>query len=228
MRLEDVHQWDDLSPLQRHKRRDFDERTIIRSQLEKYLRDGWELGAERTRTVTVRRKKAPATFFEDRVWAVLYAMGFTHMSGASGAKLISKAGEGEVPNQLDVVAIDDDVALFIECKTLARQGRHQKLDEVLAKQASLVRPFADAVHKGFPAPQRRKVAPVLWTQNTTLSENDQLRADERRIKIFNETELTYYEQLVSQIREAARFQFLADVFEGREIPGLLKLSQLFE
>jgi DNA sulfur modification protein DndB len=41
-----------------------------------------------------------------------------------------------------------------------------------------------------------------------------------RVPLLDEKDLEYYEQLVDQVGYAARFQFLADLLQGRSVPGL--------
>jgi DNA sulfur modification protein DndB len=47
-----------------------------------------------------------------------------------------------------------------------------------------------------------------------------IRAKAVNVPLLDERDLEYYEQLVSQVGIAARFQFLANILEGRAVPGL--------
>src|SRR5207302_10800908 len=53
-----------------------------------------------------------------------------------------------------------------------------------------------------------------------ISEEDKQRAKEGKIILFRENELSYYETLVAHLGPAAKYQFLADMLPGKNIPGL--------
>jgi len=61
---------------------------------------------------------------------------------------------------------------------------------------------------------------AFWTSGINASDNDRTRAESERVPLLDEKDLEYYEQLVGQVGVAARFQFLADLLEGRSVPGL--------
>jgi DGQHR domain-containing protein len=59
---------------------------------------------------------------------------------------------------------------------------------------------------------------VLHNENLTLAERQ--RAEDARVIIIDTQDLAYFEQLTDHIGPAARYQFLADVMMGRQVPGL--------
>ena len=59
---------------------------------------------------------------------------------------------------------------------------------------------------------------VTW--DLLMRDSDVKRAEEEQVGVFNERELEYYEALVKQLGEAARYQLLADLFRDRRIQGL--------
>ena len=66
-------------------------------------------------------------------------MGFPYLSAAGGAKLSITAKEPDGPqNQIDVVAIDDEVAIAIECKSSEKYAKRPQFSEELGK-ISLIR-----------------------------------------------------------------------------------------
>lgn len=75
-------------------------------------------------TMRLTRKKVHSAHFEDRVWTLLYKMRFSHLSGAGGAILtINPKNESSPKTQIDVVGIDDEIALGVECKSAERPSR---------------------------------------------------------------------------------------------------------
>src|SRR6185312_5162166 len=78
---------------------------------------GWDVVREGMASVRLRREKPHGQALEDRVWTLLYRMGYDAMSGQGGAKLRLSSDSAAPINQIDVAAIDSDVTLAIECKS---------------------------------------------------------------------------------------------------------------
>ena len=64
----------------------------------------------------VLKKKPFSDTFEDEVWMLFYNMGFKVMNATRDFKMSYSKDMPELTQQVDVIAIDDDVCLFIECK----------------------------------------------------------------------------------------------------------------
>jgi DNA sulfur modification protein DndB len=147
--------------------------------------------------------------------------GLRHLSGAGGAVQLLNAKDPKGPdNQIDVVAIDDEVSLAIECKSSENPKKFADFSTVLAKHVALKEKFARAVSLQLAAPHKRVSRFAIWTSNIIVSDNDRSRAAVANVTLLDEKDLDYYEQLVGQVGAAARYQFLADVLQGRGIPGL--------
>jgi DGQHR domain-containing protein len=172
------------------------------------------------KSVRMAKAKPIGTWFEDRVWYLLYRMGFEALSGVGGATLVSGTVGAQLTNQLDVVALDDEVAVAIECKASTAMARRGMLQSELAKHGQMRLAFQQAVAAQWPTVRKRAVVLVLFTHNAQLSETDRKRATEGDIVLMDDRDLDYYEELVSQVGAAARYQFLSDLLPGRPVPGL--------
>lgn len=219
--LQDVFASPDLRSLAVRKRRDYDERTIAKSDLPKAESEGWILQRENKNSYRVRRPKPKDRILEDRVWCLLYKMGFTHLSGASGATLSLQPKRDDSPkNQIDVVALDNEVAIAVECKTALSPKKSVHFQDSVAKHALIRQRFANAVHRQFPLDHKRVPALAIFTWDLLLTDNDMERARHERIALFNEQDLNYYEQLVAHLGPATKYQLLSDMLPGREVYGL--------
>jgi DGQHR domain-containing protein len=118
------------------------------------------------------------------------------------------------------VAVDDEVAFAIECKSAEGPRKFNDFSRDLAKHAALRERFGHAIRSQVPAPNKRPTIFAFWTSNIITTENDKSRAEATNVALLDQKDLEYYELLVSQIGIAARFQFLADLLEGRSVPGL--------
>jgi len=61
---------------------------------------------------------------------------------------------------------------------------------------------------------------AFFTYNAVLSENDRERAKEQNVVLLGDQDLSYYEMLTHHLGPAAKFQFLADLVPGKQIPAL--------
>jgi DNA sulfur modification protein DndB len=177
---------------------------------------GWSVARLGKRRVRVTRAKSHGTLLEDRVWSVLFALGFPKMSGPAGASIGSS--DSKLSNQIDVLAIDDEIVLAVECKSSQAVARRYNLQQELAKLSALRQNLAKAVNPRGLA--KHTVVLAFFTHNAVLSDTDRARAAQLGIALFDNEDLAYYEALASHLGPAARYQFLADLIPGKVIPGL--------
>lgn len=219
--LENVHPSAELRGLAARKAKADDFKSVRHPLVEEETAKGWIVAKRNKTTTRLKKDKAHDKLLEDRVWTLLYRMGFTYLSGKGGAFLLLKPEDPKTPdNQIDVVAVDDDVAFAIECKSRARPSKSTDFTGDLAKHTSLRESFARAVRSQFPVDHKRPAIFAIWTSGVILTDNDRTRATEAGVPLLEESDLQYYESLVAQIGAAARYQFLADVLQGRSVPGL--------
>ena len=219
--LDNVFKVDQLRGIARVKSSDSVTKTIQPPMLEKAQQDGWSVLKRNKHSIRLVKRKPHGTNFEDRVWTLLYRMGFAHLSGSGGGLLTVNPGDDTSPiSQIDVVAVDDETALAIECKSSEAFVTRPQFQDELGKHALVRSRFQQAVGKQLLADQKRQVALLMFLSQIRLSENDRKRAKEANVSIFDDVDLAYYEQLVSHIGPAARYQFLADVLPGKKVPGL--------
>lgn len=218
--LENLKTRDELKGFARQQALDEIRQTIVPKELEAAQADGWAVRKKNTRTINVSRPKKRSALLESRVWILLYRMGFAHMSGRGGAFIRLSPDDDSPKSQVDAVAIDDEVALCVECKSFEAPRKEPKFQEKLGRLESLRRPFATAVAKALPRRGKRHSASLMFTWDVILSDSDRARAEEAQVSLFDLGDLEYFEALVRLLGPAARYQFLAEVFRGRQISGL--------
>lgn len=209
----------DLIGLARKRRVAFDRLTVSPEQLQEHLDQGWRLFRKNKRTVVVSRPKRIEVALEDRVWMLLYKMGFPFLSGSGGAFLtLDSKTDTKLTSKIDVLAMDSEVVLGVECRHQQTRGRRGNLQEELIKHGLIRTNLARAVNTN----PSTKISPILafFTQNINLSDADREQAKAQRILLLDDQDLGYYELLINQLGPAGRYQFLADLVPGREIPGL--------
>jgi len=211
----------DLAGLARKRARPSDQETVKLADLEGYLADGWTFSSRGKRSALVVRQKRHDVQLEDRVWSLLWKMGFPRLSGPGGALVtINPGSDRKVTSQVDVLAIDEEVCLAIECKSAAARGRRPTFQEELGKHAAVREPLQRGINTPGGEGAKRSVVLVLWTRNAVLSRNDKERARQQKVVLLDEADLNYFETLAYQLGPAVRYQFLAELVPGKTIPGL--------
>ena len=196
-------------------------RLVPQSQVQECLQAGWTVDRQVGRKVRVVKPKPHSVLLEDRVWSLLYRMGFDYLSGDGGAKLAVDLKDPAGPsNQIDVVGFDPDVAVAIECKSAESPGKKPDFDKDIAKHATLHPRFINAANQQYASDTKRVGVLVLFTNNILVTEPEKAKAKASKIVLFDEKDLDYYEKLVAHLGPAARYQFFADLLPGRAVPGL--------
>lgn len=161
--LSNVDLASNLRAVARAKARDFETRTVHPRLADEMMAQGWTLDKKNKASVRLRRGKQPGTLLEDRVWSLLYRMGFPTLSGEGGGTISISTKEEERPRtQIDVVGIDDEVALAIECKSAQRSGRRPQFQEELGKHSLVRDPFSRSVASQFEAAFKRQVILAMF------------------------------------------------------------------
>jgi DNA sulfur modification protein DndB len=160
----------------------------------------------------------------DRVWSLLYNMGFSHMSNGEMPQL--QPGTSMHFRQkldIDIVSIDSEVglAVFLQTSPEPRAADTCLIDDLRLYERAR-HDFSQAINQYKPLhqPDPLKPAFILFNCGLVLNAEEQKVAREKQVVIFNEHDLAYYEDLVERLGTAAKYQFLAEVFEDHEIPGL--------
>jgi DNA sulfur modification protein DndB len=210
--LDNVMPADELRGLASRRAKEDDYKSVRHPLVEEEIANGWAVHRKNKASTRLRRPKSHDRRFEDRVWTLLYRMGFKFLSGQGGAFLLMNPNEPKGPdNQIDVVAIDNEAAFAIECKSSTSRRKFSDFSGDLAKHVALRDRFTRAVRDQFPATNKRPSIFSFWVSEISPTDNDRARADAQRVPLLDQKDLDYYEQLVGQVGHAARFQFLADL-----------------
>jgi DNA sulfur modification protein DndB len=174
--LTNVGPIEDLGSLARANCREYETKTVSHSAATELQQDGWEIAKRNKKSVRLKRAKRHGSLIEDRVWTLLYRMKFRYLSGKGGAQLQVNANEEIPSSQVDVVALDDEVAIAIECKSSEQTSRRPQFQQELGKHSLIRERFTTAARKEFDPPARRLIVLAMFTSNIVLSENDRLAA----------------------------------------------------
>lgn len=218
--LDNVKPRQELLGLARLKSRSYIMKSVHPLVVPEEVTNGWQEKKRNKKTVVVVKPKPHGELLEDRLWVLLYRMGMPYLSD-KGGQFITLTKEPESPkNQIDVLAIDDEVAVAFECKSQLKLDKRPKFQEELAKFRSHQPRIAHEVNQQFGAAKKLQVVLAMMLYNVILTDEDKKRAAEEKVILLDEQDLHYYEQLVSHLGPAAKFQFFADMLPNKPIPGL--------
>lgn len=210
---------DSQKALRRSRKLPYAERSIRNAEYPPSLEDGW-YQLKVLKTVTkVAKDKDPDELLEDEVWSLFSEMGFKYLSKDRRLS-VSYGDPNGAKQQMDVLAVDDECALLVECK--AAEGKATKrgnfketIEAIGGKKAGLIRELRALFGK-----PKLKVGFVFVTRRYQVTPSDKERLDSFNIRHLSERDLEYLHDLTSHLGESARFQFHADLFAGQDIPEM--------
>lgn len=146
---------------------------------------------------------------------IFYKMGFTHMNIDNSFTLDLNGNS----KQIDIIAMDDETCLFIECKS------SKILDKTTTFKLEL-----ESIHGYYPDACRaieekfgeRNFKFIFATENYVITDdsNDAKRMNGFGIYYMNDDATSYYTQLAEHLGKAARYQLLGNLFTNTEIKGI--------
>lgn len=202
--------------LQRPRSNDTKERKI------KLLSEGWkeEKTTLKTITMTKPREYAPGESLEHDVWRLLYKMGFDELNALRDFRIPN--GPEATPKQIDVFAKDDLCAVVIECKEKEKIGIKKDLITDIERMSSLKNYMTKEIRSHYKPTNIPSyfVGYVLITKNIDWTEAQLKRARDLSISVLTYEEIQYFHTITELIGNAARYQFLGELFSGKEIPKM--------
>jgi DNA sulfur modification protein DndB len=195
------------------RRKDYIERRVRKAEFSK-PDDGWYvLDDTSAKHVKLAKPKPESERFEDRLWVLLSRMGFRYLSRDRNCKL-QYADEEGATQQVDILAVDDECALVVECKCAEggapKPGNFKtEIESLGGKRPGLHREIRERFGK-----PNLKIAYLLATKDYIMKQADLDRLKSVQIRHFSDADLEYDAGLVDHLGQAARFQFEADIFNN--------------
>jgi len=206
----------EISSNLRLRSRSFVTKTIDKRLLSDYEGTDWVVEKENKKSVVLKKPKTHHAMFEDKVWTVLAKMGFTTLS-RSDIKLPYTDDESIPGKQIDVFAADSETLIIVECKSSETMKKHFFSKE-LNEYEKVISGANKVLKKEFS--KEHKIRYIFATNNIILTDNDRKRLKELNMIHFNQDDILYYEQLLSSVGQASKYQLLAKLFKDQEIPAL--------
>jgi DNA sulfur modification protein DndB len=194
--------------------------SVKNTEVDELLDQGWIPYKEGITRSRLHIPKDVHQCLVDDVWCLLYRMGYREMAGDDGVKIPFQDEHGDFAEaNLPVVAIDDETCVVVECKTRTDRGRKSLAKDI--EESKLIRKKLQSLLRGYPnGSSKRKILWIYATRNIIWQQADVEAAGEAKIRAITENEFQYFDTFIQHLGPAGRYQFLAEFFEGQEIPGL--------
>jgi DNA sulfur modification protein DndB len=147
-------------------------------------------------------------------------MGYEKMSSGRTFRIpYSDGGDcKKLTQQVDVLAVDAETVLVVECKASgapSKKGFKEVVEAIGGKKAGMLK----TIRSAFPE-SKHKVKFIFATENYVLNEQDLERLNHFDIAYFDEDEVEYYDELTTHLGPAAKYQLLGSLLEGQTIPEI--------
>jgi DNA sulfur modification protein DndB len=93
--------------------------SIDHNLVEDYEKDGWEIDSILKTKTRLKKEKSHSKKYEDHVWCQFYELGFRTMNIDENFELPFSKDPND-KKQIDVLAVNDETAIIIECKSSAK------------------------------------------------------------------------------------------------------------
>lgn len=198
------------------KSKSYIEQVVVNEDVEKYLKTGWLIKKENKKKTTMIKPKKEGDAFEDEVWSVFFSMGFKYMNKDNTFSVVYSQENG-LSKQIDVVAIDEEICLMIECKEASKFEARRNFQKDINEVSSFYKKVCNVINSRFP---NVKCKYIFATKNLIIGQQDKNRMKENGIIHFDYSVILYYKALAAHLGSAARFQLLGQIFAGKEISPL--------
>ena len=195
----------------------FHTRNVEHSLVEGLLGEGWEaFGAPLKTKTRLRKPKSHNVQFEDDVWCQLYRLGYRQLN-VDETFCLPFSPSKEDKKQIDIVAIDNDSVLLVECKSSEISAKAPPYKAEFESLRLRLDGFRKAIDQAF-GPGRR-IKYIFATRNLRLGRDsaDVTRLVEAGGFFYNDNTFEYVDSLIRSYRDAAHYQFMGLIMKGQLI-----------
>jgi DGQHR domain-containing protein len=196
---------------------------VVKQDLQPFFDEGWEkTGYKSKKFFRLRKLKDIGPGFEDEVWCIFKRMGFNEMNKDDNFSIPRFAS---ITKQIDVFAKDEQCVCVIECKAADKLHTKRSLDKDIDQLAAIRHDIERSIFSHYRSQKKFKKIKTVWiiaTKNIDIGKNDIERANKARMKILTYSDIEYYTALTTHFGKSSKYQFLADMFPGIDIPDLIE------
>ncbi len=189
---------------------------VPNDKVESYYAKGWNHLKTNKKNTTIYKEKSVGAAFEDEVWSVFYNMGFKIMNENNRFAIVY-GEQSKISKQIDIVAIDDETCLLIECKESWKYDTKRNLQMDINEVPAYFVKCCNVLKERY---NNLKFKCIFATKNITVTQHDKDRMKENGIVHFDYSTVLYYKALASHLGTAAKYQLLGQLFAGQNIHNI--------
>jgi len=206
---------EELIQATKERKNKYIEQKVSPDKISDYINKGWEVSKEyKNGSAQMKKEKSVGDLFENEVWLIFQKMGFKVMNATNKFKLDYSDVSSK---QIDIIAIDDEICLLIECKATSKDDNTTTWKTDLESINGNFKGLQNEVRKKYP---KVKVKYIFATKNYIIGDADVKRMEDFRIANFDYEKVRYYNDLSEHLGYAARYQLLGNLFAKSEIKGM--------
>jgi DNA sulfur modification protein DndB len=192
-------------------------RSVDHSLVEGLLDEGWEEHGAPLKTKTrMRRLKSHNVQFEDDIWCQLYRLGYRTLNVDETFELPFGSAPSE-KKQIDVVAINDDSILLVECKSSELPAKPPSYKTEFEALKLRLDGYKKSLDQTFGPGRRIKYIFATRKLRIGRDSSDIARLLETGSFYYNDNTYDYLNDLLKRYRDAAHYQFMGLIMKGQNI-----------
>lgn len=168
-------------------------------------------------TASMTKQKDSNELLIDELWTIFYKMGFKYMNPSGNFIVNVKNQYIDLQKKIDVVAIDDETCLFVDCYSSKELDRTRNFEDEISEINRSFKQLSNEIREKY---GDKKCKYIFVATNYLLSENNINLLKNNKIVYFSEEDVDYYKALVDHLGGASRYQLLGNLFRKTEIKGM--------
>ncbi|WP_312314413.1 DGQHR domain-containing protein [Empedobacter brevis] len=204
-----------LGKLYKSKKSEYQTISIDHSLVEDYLKNGWEINGKPLKTkARLRKLKTHSKKFEDDLWCQMYELGYRTLNIDENLHLYFNNTEKK---QIDVLAINEDTAIIIECKSSEKLKKAPSYKDEFELLKLRINGFRKTIQQIYG--RELKVKYIFATRNLRMDSDseDMKRLLDTNSFFYNNNTFKYIEDLIKSYKNVAFYQFLGLIFKNELI-----------
>ena len=200
------------------RKKDIIEEKVPFNNVEEYEAEGWEISKQyKNGSAIMTKPKELKNVLIDKLWTIFYRMGFNNLSSSNDMKFVLGKEPYQIEKSINLIAIDDETCLFIDCYSSENFDRATSFSEKIEDINKTFRYLSNEIRQLY---GDKKCKYILATHNYLLSEKDIELLTNYKIAYFDDENVDYYQALVDHLGSAARYQLLGNLFSKTTIKGM--------
>ena len=182
-----------------------------------YQKEGWDMLGNPLKTKTkLVKEKTHSKKFEDDIWCQFYELGFTKLNIDETFELPFSDNPND-KKQIDVIAINDETAILIECKSSIKPKKAPSYKDEFDLLGLRLVGFKKVLNQL--TNDKIKVKYIFATRNLRIDKSsiDMQRFNKSKSFLHNDASYQYVNSLIQNYKGAAGYQFMGLLFENELI-----------